>query len=198
MRDEITSRVGVRARTTRLIRSHVTWPRVLVGLGCATLAAPGLAESWKLSASASATETYTSNVNYGSQNLAEGDWATTVGGTLGFSGEGARLKLNGSIGASFLLYANQTQNNSFAPTVNLNGEAGGDREIRLRRCPGLRHPVLPVAVRRAADQPRQRHPEPLHVADLYRQPLHPGRAGLVEHFLPRARRQLLDIRQQFR
>ena len=84
-------------------------------------ASPALAENWKFGASAGATETYTSNVNYSIKNLAEGDWVTSITGAMQVSGEGARLKLYGSIGGTASFYAGQSQNNSFAPSVNLSG-----------------------------------------------------------------------------
>jgi uncharacterized protein (PEP-CTERM system associated) len=94
---------------------------VVVGLGCAIAAAPALAENWRFSASATATETYTSNVNYTTRSLAEGDFATALNATLNVDGEGARLKLRGSIGATGTFYVKETENNSFAPSVNLAG-----------------------------------------------------------------------------
>src|SRR4030095_6207618 len=80
---------------------------------------PALAENWKLSASASATETYTNNVNYSPGSPSDSDFATSLSATLHINGEGARLKLNGSIPATELIYARHTENNSFAPQVNL-------------------------------------------------------------------------------
>jgi uncharacterized protein (PEP-CTERM system associated) len=88
---------------------------------CLVAPAPGRAENWRLSASASATETYTSNVDYTSSSLAEGDFATSITGALQVNGDGARLKVNGSIAATGTFYASQSQNNSFAPSVNLSG-----------------------------------------------------------------------------
>ena len=88
---------------------------------CCIAAAPALAENWRTSASASATETYTSNVDYAPQGQTTGDLVTTLSATFNIHGEGARVRLDGSIGASWLLYAGQTQNNSIAPTVNLAG-----------------------------------------------------------------------------
>jgi len=88
---------------------------------CCIAAAPALAENWRTSASASATGTYTNNVDYAPQGQATGDFATTLSATFNIHGEGARVRLDGSIGASWLLYASQTQNNSIAPNVNLAG-----------------------------------------------------------------------------
>ncbi|MEO8304494.1 MAG: TIGR03016 family PEP-CTERM system-associated outer membrane protein [Betaproteobacteria bacterium] len=88
-------------------------------MGFAAIAAPAHAENWRITPSASLTETYTSNANYASQGAAQSDWVTSVTGAMQISGEGARLKVNGSIAATGWFYANQTQNNSFAPTVTL-------------------------------------------------------------------------------
>lgn len=74
-----------------------------------------------MSASAGATETYTSNANYSVTSLAQGDFVTSITGGLQINGEGARLKVNGSISGTATLYAGQSQNNSFAPQVNLSG-----------------------------------------------------------------------------
>jgi len=88
---------------------------------CCIVAAPVLAENWRTSASASATETYTTNVDYAPQGQETGDFVSTLSAALNIHGEGARVKFNGSIAASWLLYARQSQNNSVAPSVNLLG-----------------------------------------------------------------------------
>lgn len=93
---------------------------LIMAIGCLATS-PALAENWRTSANASVTGTYTSNVDYAPQGQATGDYATTLSAGFNIHGEGARLKLDGTIGASMLLYANQTQNNSIAPNVNLSG-----------------------------------------------------------------------------
>jgi uncharacterized protein (PEP-CTERM system associated) len=107
--------------STRMARWCCVWCRLVVGISCVAAVGPVLAETWRLSSSVSATETYTSNVNYTTRSLAEGDFATTLNGTLSIHGEGPRLKLHGSIGATGVFYLTETQNNSFAPSANLNG-----------------------------------------------------------------------------
>ncbi|MET0165296.1 MAG: TIGR03016 family PEP-CTERM system-associated outer membrane protein [Vicinamibacterales bacterium] len=94
---------------------------LIAGIGCIVSPAPVFAENWRLSASASATETYTSNANYSISGLAEGDFVTSFTGSLQIHGEGARVKLNGTISGTVNLYAGQSQNNSFGPQVNLAG-----------------------------------------------------------------------------
>ena len=96
------------------------WKFVVVAM-CCLAAAPAFAENWRTSASASATGTFTNNVDYAPQGQTTGDFATTLSGTFTIHGEGARVRLDGSIGASWLLYASETQNNSIAPYVNLTG-----------------------------------------------------------------------------
>ncbi len=93
---------------------------VVAALGCVAMA-PASAENWRWGGSASATETYTTNVNYAPSGDKTGDFATTLAAGLNVRGEGARVRLNGSVAASVLLYAKETQNNSIAPNVNLSG-----------------------------------------------------------------------------
>lgn len=92
---------------------------VVAGIAASLASTPATAASWHFGASASLTETYTSNANYSASELAQGDFVTTVAGTVSISGESARLKVNGSLSASFLIYASETQNNSFAPQANI-------------------------------------------------------------------------------
>jgi len=77
---------------------------------------PVHAEKWTLTASAGASETY--NHSTGQSQLNDG-FVTSLTAALGIRGEGARLKLNGTIGATGVLYTGQTQHNSFAPSVSL-------------------------------------------------------------------------------
>jgi uncharacterized protein (PEP-CTERM system associated) len=102
-------------------RRHFAWGRLLAGIGCVAIATPALADNWQITESVSASETYTSNVNYSTTSNSTGDFATSVTGAIQISGQGARARLNGSIGATAIVYANETQNNSFAPTVILAG-----------------------------------------------------------------------------
>src|SRR5262245_58404214 len=69
----------------------------VAGLGCLALAVPAHAENWRVTSSASISEQYTSNVNYSAAGTPEGDFGTTVTGSLSISGQGARVKLNGSV-----------------------------------------------------------------------------------------------------
>ncbi|HTS23448.1 MAG TPA: TIGR03016 family PEP-CTERM system-associated outer membrane protein [Casimicrobiaceae bacterium] len=93
----------------------------MVMLAVAGMSATGAAHAtkWTTSASVDATETY----NHYSGPGQPGDGAvTTLTGTLGFDGEGARAKLHGTLSATELLYAGQGQSNSFAPGASIFGE----------------------------------------------------------------------------
>jgi len=113
-------RIPIR-RLSALPASRPAWHACVAGIGCLALAAPAHAENWRLQSSASISETYTSNVNYSASGAAEGDFATTVTGMLAINGQGARVRLNGTIGGTGLFYVKETQNNSFAPLANLTG-----------------------------------------------------------------------------
>ena len=114
-------RFRLRSDATRAAQGCAVWMRFFACIGCVAAVAPAFAENWKFTPSASVTGTYTSNVDYVAQGSSNGDFSTSVGAALGISGEGRRAKLNGSISATGLFYARQTENNSFAPTVNLTG-----------------------------------------------------------------------------
>jgi uncharacterized protein (PEP-CTERM system associated) len=93
----------------------------LATLGCLGCTAPALAENWRTTATASVRETYTNNVDYTSQGANTSDFATSLAAGLIVRGEGARVQLNGSLAASWQLYARESHNNSIAPRVNLLG-----------------------------------------------------------------------------
>ena len=82
-------------------------------------ATPAAADNWKFSTSVGATETYTSNVNYSPDAIS--DFVTSLVASVRVDGEGARLKLHGSIGGTALLYARETENNTIVPQVSLAG-----------------------------------------------------------------------------
>jgi uncharacterized protein (PEP-CTERM system associated) len=88
------------------------------GLLCMAAVADALADDWRFSASAGASETY--NLYTGEDQPANG-FVTSLTGTLGIHGEGARVKLNGTVGGTGVFYTGQGQLNSFAPSVNLVG-----------------------------------------------------------------------------
>lgn len=79
------------------------------------------AENWRFGASAGITETYTNNVFYAPEGQGVGDWVTSLTGTMTVRGEGARVKLNGSVAATLNLYAKESEQNSIAPNVSLAG-----------------------------------------------------------------------------
>jgi uncharacterized protein (PEP-CTERM system associated) len=82
------------------------------------MALPGVAhaEKWTFSASAGATETYN---HYFGANQPNDGFVTSLTAALAVRGEGARLKLSGTVSATEVLYTGQTQNNSFAPAASL-------------------------------------------------------------------------------
>lgn len=94
---------------------------LLAGIGCLAVAGPAVAENWRVTGSASATETYTSNADFSPGSSSQGDFVTSVSGGLQIRGTGARVRLNGSIAATQILYASEGQNNTFSPNVNLAG-----------------------------------------------------------------------------
>jgi len=83
------------------------------------MAAPGVAfaERWTASASASASEAYNHTETPGAGQSSD-YWSTSLTGTLGIHGEGARLKLNGTFSLTEVLYSGNGYTNSFAPNVS--------------------------------------------------------------------------------
>jgi uncharacterized protein (PEP-CTERM system associated) len=79
-------------------------------------AGDALADNWTGSASAGGTETYN---HYSGPDQPGDGFVTSLTAALNIHGDGARFKLNGTVGATELLYTGQGQSNSFAPDVNL-------------------------------------------------------------------------------
>jgi uncharacterized protein (PEP-CTERM system associated) len=80
-----------------------------------------VAQNWRVGGSAGITETYTNNVNYAPQGETTSDLVTSLSAALTIHGEGKRIKLNGTLGATANINARETQNNSIAPNVSLFG-----------------------------------------------------------------------------
>ena len=97
-------------------RRQAAWTAALGGLVCMAAAGDVLCDDWRFSASAGATETY--NHYIGADQPSDG-FVTSLTAALGIQGEGARLKLNGTVGGTEVIYAGQGQPDSFAPAVNL-------------------------------------------------------------------------------
>lgn len=95
--------------------------RAVLAVACCTALPGANADSWRLGASAGIKGEYTNNVNYAPQGQESGDFVTSLSGALNIRGEGARVKLNGSIAASMNLYSTESQNNSIDPNVSLFG-----------------------------------------------------------------------------
>ncbi len=102
-------------------RARAGATRVVLILAGLAGAAGVEAQNWRFGASAGVTETYTNNVFYAPQGQAAGDWVTSLTGAITVRGEGARVKLNGSVAATLNIYAKETGENSIAPNVNLAG-----------------------------------------------------------------------------
>jgi len=75
------------------------------------------AEKWTLTPSVGVTETYN---HYTGPDQPSDGFVTSLTAGLGFDGQGARLRLNGSVAATELLYTGQGETNSFAPSANIN------------------------------------------------------------------------------
>ena len=99
-------------------RRRAPWGAALALIGFAALAGVARAEKWTASASAGATETY--NHYSGATDLNDGS-VTSLTASLNFIGEGARLRLAGTLTGTEIIYPGQTQNNSFAPTASVSG-----------------------------------------------------------------------------
>jgi uncharacterized protein (PEP-CTERM system associated) len=99
-----------------MARRGARWGTVAAAIGC--IAVPGVAhaEPWRLSASAGATGTY--NHQFGADQSNDGFIACLTASLGIHSGEGGRLKLNGTVGANQVLCTGG-QGNSFAPAVSL-------------------------------------------------------------------------------
>ena len=92
------------------------WAAALGGLVCFTAAGDALADNWTGSASAGGTETYN---HYSGADQPSDGFVTSLTGLLAIHGQGARFKLNGTVGGTEELYSGQGQSDSFAPYVNL-------------------------------------------------------------------------------
>ena len=97
------------------------WRRSVLAVACAVAATGAHAENWRITPSVGLLETYTNNVNDAAGDQQIGDWITSLTAAVAISGQGARVKLNGSIAVTADLYARETQNNTIYPTVNLFG-----------------------------------------------------------------------------
>ena len=108
-------------------RAEVVGSVVRPGVRCTVLAtaiglllASGVAHGarWTTGASASATETYN---HYSGAGQPSDGTTTTVSGSVSFDGEGARVKLRGTLSATGVFYGGQGASDSFAPGASVFG-----------------------------------------------------------------------------
>jgi len=99
-------------------RGRAGWTAALCAVLCLAAAGDTRGENWIFTTSAGATETY--NHYIGEDQPGDG-FVTSLSAALGIHGDGARLKLNGTVGGTEVFYAGQGQSNSFAPSVSLAG-----------------------------------------------------------------------------
>ena len=124
MLEHIRSKAVGDARPTGITRACPGTIRLIAGTACLVVAVPAAAEGWNFSAWASATQTYTTNVDYSARSQAESDFVTSFSAGMNIAGEGGgkRLKLTGSASLAQQLYIGRAQDNSFVPNVNLSAK----------------------------------------------------------------------------
>src|SRR5438552_6664903 len=79
------------------------------------------ADNWLVTTGISARETYTTNVDLSPSDQARGDFVTELTPRIGISGAGARVKLSGTLSATGVAYAHESQKDQVLPQVNLLG-----------------------------------------------------------------------------
>lgn len=108
-------------RTRRSARTPVA--RGVALLATAGFVAPVLAERWRLEPGIESQVTATSNSNFGGSELtrsdAERDTVIEVRPRLAFRGEGARFRINGSVGLNGVAYADRTQDSKVLPSADV-------------------------------------------------------------------------------
>jgi uncharacterized protein (PEP-CTERM system associated) len=89
-------------------------------MGCLCITPGAHAERWTLSAAAGASEAYN---HYSGPGSTSDGTTTSINGSIAFNGEGARVKLRGTLSATESYYAGQGQGSaSFAPGANVVGQ----------------------------------------------------------------------------
>lgn len=86
-----------------------------IGLACLATASSVSAQNWRVSASATAQETYTNNVDFAPQGQTQSDFVTSLTGTVGISGGSPRLKLNAALAATEVIDGRGRHTGSIAP-----------------------------------------------------------------------------------
>ena len=83
---------------------------------------PGLAENWTITPAVGARETFTTNSNLAPSGGEQSNWVTSLTGSVGVNGVGARARLSGTAALQGILYATDSENNYLYPSVNLLGD----------------------------------------------------------------------------
>ena len=79
------------------------------------------AENWTVRTSISAVETYTTNVNLAPSGQAHSDFITELTPALTVNGSGARVSVRGTLSATGVAYARESQNSRVVPQVGVVG-----------------------------------------------------------------------------
>jgi uncharacterized protein (PEP-CTERM system associated) len=93
----------------------IRWRVLAPGVVCIVMIGTADAARWTASASAGATETYN---HYSGPGQPGDESVTSLTGAVNFNGEGARVKLHGTLSATEVLYTGQGQS-SFAPGASV-------------------------------------------------------------------------------
>ncbi len=116
---------GSRLRTLKVIAAESA---LVLGSATGLVSTPASAENWRLTPSASVTETYTSNANLNSSSSSQSSWVTTLGAGLSVSGNGARVQLNGNIGVQGNYYVGDYNTNSGSQNIFVQANLLGNVE----------------------------------------------------------------------
>ena len=79
------------------------------------------AENWTVRTSISAVENYTTNVNLAPSGQAHSDFITELTPALTVNGSGARVSVRGTLSATGVAYARESQNSRVVPQVGVVG-----------------------------------------------------------------------------
>ena len=98
-----------RARALQAIAANSA---LALGYAGGLVSTPAAAENWRVTPSASVTETYTTNANLAPSNQAQSSFVTSATAGVNVNGNGARAQLNGYAAVQGLLYLGEYNNNN--------------------------------------------------------------------------------------